>query len=935
MKKLFAWITALTVAWQLQDASASIVDTSFNPGTGANGIVEQAVPLADGRILICGNFTSFNGRNHPYIARLNSDGSVDESFNGQASYWVRNMSVQSDGKIVIGGFFKGVQGASRSLIARLNSDGSNDPSFDPGTGCTDTLGVAIDGNADPFVMWTAIQPDGKILVTGNFRNFNGASSTGIVRLNPNGSRDTSFNVGGGLDSWGRHIELLPNGQILLSGWFNSYNGVGFNRVARINGDGSPDGSFHPFFGDRTAIYDTQLVANNKIVVCGHSLNYEGLFTREIKRLNWDGSDDTSFVGYTNEKTESMEVQSDGKIILGGYFNSVDGQVKTSVARMNADGTLDSSWGASIDNYVWTVALDRDGKLLISGGFYTVDGISRNGVARLLTGATGGGGGGTPPPPTPVAPTLSASAASSSQINLSWSDSATDRSGYTLERKTGSGGTYATIATLAANARSFANSGLAASTTYFYRLRATTTSGAAVYSNEAGATTGAAPTGGGGGGAATATFVGSNTTTKGNWKGVYGSEGYAIFQDVTAFPSYVRVTPLSKSDWVWQYSTADSRAPLKGNSTTDRIAGCWYSSSGYSIDLAFTDTAAHRVSLYLLDWDSMGRAETIQIVNGDTGAVLYNQSVGGFSGGTYMTWDMSGHVKINITPTSGNAVASAIFFGGGAAGGGGGGGTTTQTVATPVISPNGGSYTSPVTVSLSDGTAGAEVYYTFDGSEPTTTSAMYRGAFTLSANTTVRAKAFYTGMNPSATASANFTFSTGGGGGTTGANFAFIGSDTTTSGTWIGKYGSDGYNVLPSTTKYPSYAAVSGLNKSDWTWNSSTSDSRALQVPGTTTRTSGCWYSSGSFAIDVNFTDGLTHRVAIYLCDWDYAGRTETVDLVNVATGAVVQSQTVSSFYTGRYLVWDLKGHFQIRVTRGAGPNAVVNGIFFSAPAQQL
>jgi hypothetical protein len=205
---------------------------------------------------------------------------------------------------------------------------------------------------------------------------------------------------------------------------------------------------------------------------------------------------------------------------------------------------------------------------------------------------------------------------------------------------------------------------------------------------------------------------------------------------------------------------------------------------------------------------------------------------------------------------------------------------------------------------------------------------------LSSSATVRAKAFASGMNASATAAATFTINSGGGT-TSGANFVFIGSDTTHAGNWIGAYGSDGYNVLPSLTKYPAYAQVSGVSKNDWTWNYTTSDGRALQTPDGASRTAGCWYSSSSFSIDVNFADGLTHRIAVYLCDWDYAGRTETVDLVNVATGAVVQSQNISAFSGGRYLIWDLKGHFQIRFTRGSGPNAVVNGIFFSAPAKQL
>jgi uncharacterized delta-60 repeat protein len=641
-------VLLLFVFNQTTSRGASLLDSTFNPGSGANGIVEQVLPLADGKILICGNFTTFNGINRAYIARLNGDGSVDPSFTGQASYWVRHMSVQADGKIIIGGFFRGVGSASRNLIARLNSDGSLDPTFDPGLGCTDTLGVGIDGNADPFVFWTEIQADGKILATGNFRNYNGSSSIGIVRINPNGSRDATFNVGSGIDSWGRHIELLPNGQILLSGWFNSYNGRAFNRIARINSDGSPDQTFNPYFGDRTAIYATASLANSKIIATGHSANYEGLFNREMARLNPDGSQDSTFVGYSNEKTESVVVQPDGKIIIGGYFNSVNGQVRTSVARLLADGSLDSSWGANIDNFVWTVALDRDGKLLISGGFYTVDGVSRRGVARLLTGSSF-----TPPPP---APTLAASATSSSEITLSWSDSATDRTGYSVERKTGPAGTYSSIANLPATARGFVNAGLTAGTQYFYRLRATTSGGTTVYSNESSATT-ESPTGG----TATATFIAADSATRGSWAGKYGANGYNIVSDGAALPSYVRLTPQNKSDWIWEYATSDTRALQKVTSSTDRIAACWYSSAGFSIDLAFTDSSKHRVSFYCLDWDSAGRNQTVQILDGDTGAILDTRTAAGFNGGVYLTWDFAGHIVVKFASSVVNAVVSGIFF----------------------------------------------------------------------------------------------------------------------------------------------------------------------------------------------------------------------------------------------------------------------------------
>lgn len=821
----------LGVFFQIQLHAASVLDTTFNIGSGANGLVEQVLPLSNGKILICGNFTTFNGQNKAYIARLNADGSVDATFTGTASYWVRNMSVQGDGKIVIGGFFRHVGGQPRSLIARLNADGSLDPTFNPGTGATDLIAGGIDGNMDPFVFWTAVQPDGKILATGNFRNYNGASSVGLVRINPDGSRDASFNVGGGLDSWGRHILVLPNSQILVSGWFGSYRGVGFNRIARINPDGSPDTSFTPFFGDRTAIYSTALLSNGKYMAAGHSLNTNGLFLREFARLHPNGVQDESFVGYSNEKTESVIVQPDGKVIIGGYFNAVNGQRRTAVARLHPEGQLDTGWFAEIDNFVWSCAFQTDGKLLISGGFYTVDGQSRRGVARLITGATGA----PPPPPPPPPPT---------------------------------------------------------------------------------------PTGG------SATYVATDSTTGGTWKGTYGADGYNVIGNAAAYPSYAQVTPGNKQDWTWSWSTTDTAALQKANAT-DRLAACWYSGVTWSMDVAITDGQTHRIALYFLDWDNAGRRQVVQAINPATGAVLDQRTVSGFQRGVYLVFDVSGTVRFNITPQVSNAVLSGIFFGASATP------PPPQTVATPTISPNGGTFTSAQSVTLATATSGAEIRYTTNGSEPSGTSTLYSAPFTVGATATVKAKAFKSGMTASATASATFTINTGGGGGGGGSNWAFVTTDTSTKGNWRGVYGADGYNVIGSSSSYPAYASIAAAGKQDWTWNSTTTDARGLQTPSGTSRIGACWYSGSSFTIDLSFNDTATHRVALYFCDWDYAGRAQTVELIDAATGGVVQTQTLSNFAGGQYLVWDLKGRFRVRITKTIGPNAVVNGLFLSPSPRAL
>lgn len=396
-----------------------LVDLSFNSGGGGidGGLVEQIIPQPDGKILICGNFTQFDGVQKSYIARLNPDGTVDNSFSAGVGYWVRTMSLQPDGKIVIGGFFNNVEGASRNLIARLNSDGSLDYGFDPGTGASGTLGTAISGNPSPFIFYTALQPDGKVLITGNFTNYNGIVRNGIARLNTNGTLDVTFNVGGGLNggSWGRSILVQSNGQIMLTGWFTSYNGGGFNRMVRINPNGSADTTFNPYFGDLTAVYTCVQLTNGQYIVAGHCENTSNHFTNEIARLNSDGAYDMSFVGSANDKVETIRLQRDGKIIMSGYFSLADGVPVSGIARLNPDGTLDRSFYANFDNYIWYNTVLTSGQILFGGGFYTVDGISRAGIVRLNPG------------PAILNPTLSGNAYSLSLVTV-------DGANYALQYK---------------------------------------------------------------------------------------------------------------------------------------------------------------------------------------------------------------------------------------------------------------------------------------------------------------------------------------------------------------------------------------------------------------------------------------------------------------------------------------------------------------------
>jgi hypothetical protein len=162
----------------------------------------------------------------------------------------------------------------------------------------------------------------------------------------------------------------------------------------------------------------------------------------------------------------------------------------------------------------------------------------------------------------------------------------------------------------------------------------------------------------------------------------------------------------------------------------------------------------------------------------------------------------------------------------------------------------------------------------------------------------------------------------------GNSAAFVQLDTTTQGNWQGTYGADGYSIASVLPAYPSYATVKTSGTSVKIWDALTTDQRALQNPRGTENIASAWYAADSFSIDVNLTDGQTHQVALYQLDWDNGGRSERIDILDATTGALLDTETTSSFAGGQYLVWNLSGHVIIRVTNLSGDNAVVSGLFF-------
>ncbi len=163
---------------------------------------------------------------------------------------------------------------------------------------------------------------------------------------------------------------------------------------------------------------------------------------------------------------------------------------------------------------------------------------------------------------------------------------------------------------------------------------------------------------------------------------------------------------------------------------------------------------------------------------------------------------------------------------------------------------------------------------------------------------------------------------------------YVGEDSHTAGNWKGKYGADGQLIPSDVTNPPPYAHVTVEKSAVHALAFDAGDQRALQSnSGATQRVVSAYANNPT--IDLNVTDGQMHSVTFYLGDFDNAGRSETITITDAATGKVLSSQTFSGFTGGLYETWNIKGHVQVHAASTTRGSAIVNGIFFDAPAAAL
>jgi uncharacterized delta-60 repeat protein len=372
----FSTVNSITVPRLARLNTDGTRDTTWNPGTtGANGVVRDIKIQSDGRVLVVGDFATYSGSTVNRIVRTQTSGTIDNTFNVGTGLGnsAYNVHIQSDGKIITAGVFSTYSGSSNNFIVRINSNGTKDNTFNLGTGFNSNVNIS------------SLQSDGKIIAAGAFTTYSGSSNNYIVRINSDGTKDNTFNVGAGLDAagWGgglnNSISYDPQNNVYLASDNVTYSGSIVPRIFKLKPDGTLDATYNAGAGlNRLAI--ANLVSGSRVYTAGTFTNYKAAGATGIAKISDSATLSSSFnpgIGFNND-VWAITKQSTGRIIVGGAFTNYSGSFRTRIVGLNSNGTIDSGFNvgtAGAGNIVYALATQTDDKIIAGGTFTTYSGSS--------------------------------------------------------------------------------------------------------------------------------------------------------------------------------------------------------------------------------------------------------------------------------------------------------------------------------------------------------------------------------------------------------------------------------------------------------------------------------------------------------------------------------------------------------------------------------
>lgn len=478
---------------QRADAQHGDLDTTFLTGTGANDTVRSLIELSSGKILIAGDFTSYNGTLRNRVALLNADGTLDTAFDpGSGVNGTVYKAVSVSGRYILVGDFTAYNGTTVGNIVMINSNGSFYSGFQVGSGANGSIRTI---SRVEFSDW---------LIGGEFSSFNGQARGNFARLSSSGSLNTSTtpSANGAITSIVPEPGSYPD-EFIVSGNFTTFGSrTGLTGVAKVGFYGYADSYFRPQVSggsvNATAYTADSYTSGSLTFIAGDFKKVGNLSLPNFAAINSYGEPDPYVAIFPNGPVHALSVSpSFDQALIAGAFTEVNGIPMKGIARItkrsfyqSGYGTitrweLDQDFGGSEgpNAAVHSVIGDSQGRYLVGGDFTEVGMTSRNGVTRLLSRF------GLSLPEVPA--NLIAEPISGDAIRLVWGVSA-NGGAYRLERSPDGIADWVEIEYTLAT--SYISSGLLPETEYHFRVRAVNANGTSAYSVSASATTTATWTG---------------------------------------------------------------------------------------------------------------------------------------------------------------------------------------------------------------------------------------------------------------------------------------------------------------------------------------------------------------------------------------------------------------------------------------------------------
>jgi uncharacterized delta-60 repeat protein len=367
------------------------LDTSFNPGFGiSSGSISAVAVQAGGKLLVIGSFSSFDNVTVPGFVRLNTDGTVDSTFQpqlvtgGEFISRAQNILPLSNGTIL-------VWDEINLRLQILNADGSLNTFLGTTTGGSTNI-YGTNGNVDAL----AQQPDGKLLVAGSFYTFAGQPVLNLFRLNTDGTVDNTFDPSATIANL---VQNTPSSieikSLALASGGQIYIGFGSN-VLRLLPNGAPDLTFTPGPSIPGSIVAVAQAANGRIIVAGNFIAVGGVQRLGLAALLADGTVDPSFVpsagvnwtqpplSQSGSQSASLAPLADGSVLLSGTFSGIGGVGQSGAVHILSDGTLDSAFSPTLNagGSIGAVAGLPGGLWVVGGSFTSINGSSRGNLAAF-------------------------------------------------------------------------------------------------------------------------------------------------------------------------------------------------------------------------------------------------------------------------------------------------------------------------------------------------------------------------------------------------------------------------------------------------------------------------------------------------------------------------------------------------------------------------